>query len=140
MADARDPVPGAVRAAAHAALDWRTLDAELATLVADTAARDEDLALVRSGTQEVLLASPPATSRWSSRSAPRPGGGSWPAAAAAAARRDHARAPRRRAARARGGRPRSLRRRRARAGPARLGIRVDAATGARRVATPWTML
>jgi hypothetical protein len=52
--DARDPVPDAVRTAAHAALDWRTVDAELAALVADTAAGDE-LALVRSGEAEVLL-------------------------------------------------------------------------------------
>ena len=141
VADARDPMPGAVRAAAYAALDWRTLDAELATLVADTAARDEDPALVRSGAQEVLLSfaagdlsveleirATAAGRELAGQLLPpqpaaitleRPGGAPLELAADA-----HGRF-------AAGGLA---------PGPARLGIRVDADTGARRVATPWTML
>jgi hypothetical protein len=41
-----DPIPGAVRIAARAALEWRTLDAELAALVHDSAV-DEPLFAVR---------------------------------------------------------------------------------------------
>ena len=41
-----DPIPEHVLAAAHAAIGWRTLDAELAELIADSAI-DEALLLVR---------------------------------------------------------------------------------------------
>jgi hypothetical protein len=41
-----DPIPEPVRIAARAAIEWRTLDAELAALVHDSA-RDEELLAVR---------------------------------------------------------------------------------------------
>jgi len=40
-----DPVPEAVRIAARAALDWRTLDAELAELVFDSRVDERELAI-----------------------------------------------------------------------------------------------
>ena len=140
MARARDPVPDAVRAAAHAALDWRTLDAELAELVADTAAADEELAHRAQRETDVLLsfAAGDLSVELEIRATPE-GRELMGQRAAAAARRRDARAPRGRARPGRG-RPRPLLRRRARPGPARLRVRVDSAAGARRVATPWTML
>jgi hypothetical protein len=140
VAGARDPVPDAVRAAAHAALDWRTLDAELAELVADTAAADEELATVRSGETDVLLsfaagdlsveleirATPEGRELMGHVLPPQPAAVTLerPAGALDLAADAHGRffagalAP----------------------GPARLRVRVDSAAGARRVATPWTML
>ena len=86
------------------------------TLVADTAARDEDLALVRSGAPEVLLsfAAGDLSVELEIRATPEGrelAGQLLPPQPAAI----DARAPRRRAARARRGRPRPLHRRRARA-------------------------
>lgn len=49
-----DPVPPEVLAAARSALAWRTMDAELAALVADSSV-DLELAGVRSGTAPTLL-------------------------------------------------------------------------------------
>ena len=50
-----DPVPGPVLEAARLALGWRTVDAELAALVADSLGAEGDLALVRSqGTPRLL--------------------------------------------------------------------------------------
>lgn len=40
-----DPIPGPVRIAARAALDWRTLDAELAALVHDSTVDEQALAV-----------------------------------------------------------------------------------------------
>ena len=44
-----DPIPEAARIAARAALDWRTLDAELAALVHDSAVDEPELALRGAG-------------------------------------------------------------------------------------------
>jgi hypothetical protein len=50
-----DPIPEDVLIAARAALDWRTLDAELAELIADSAV-DEPVLLVRGSGQARALA------------------------------------------------------------------------------------
>lgn len=55
LAAAHDPVPPEAVAAARSALAWRTMDAELAELVADSLAGSGDLALVRSTDTPTLL-------------------------------------------------------------------------------------
>lgn len=49
-----DPVPEAVKVAARAAIEWRTIDAELAALVHDSAV-DEPVLAVRGDTEPRLL-------------------------------------------------------------------------------------
>lgn len=49
-----DPIPEHVLAAAHAAIGWRTIDAELAELIADSAV-DEPALLVRGSAQPRAL-------------------------------------------------------------------------------------
>ena len=58
LASDADPVPAAVVEAAKAALDWRTVDAELTELAAvafDSAVDQRELALVRGGAEPRLL-------------------------------------------------------------------------------------
>lgn len=50
-----DPVPPDALAAARSAIAWRTIDAELAALTADTSVDDERLALVRGTGAPTLL-------------------------------------------------------------------------------------
>jgi hypothetical protein len=49
-----DPVPEPVQAAARAAIEWRTIDAELAALIADSMI-DEPLLAVRGSTAELRM-------------------------------------------------------------------------------------
>jgi hypothetical protein len=142
VTDALDPMPAAVRAAARAAPDRRRRrDAVLAILMADTAAHDEDLALVRSGGAEVLLSfaagdvSVELEVRATAEGRELAGQLLPPQPAAVTLERPagepveldadaHGRFS------AGGLAP----------GPARLGLRVESAAGTRRFATPWTML
>ncbi len=55
LAVEHDPVPPEAVAAARSALAWRTMDAELAELVADSSVDSGDLALVRGADTPTLL-------------------------------------------------------------------------------------